>query len=184
MDIHLTSSRLTIRALAPCDLHAFAQYRGMAEVALYQSWSDYSYQDACRLYQQMSRQPFATPGHWFQLALVERETDMLVGDLALFFIDGQQLEIGVTISPRYQGRGLAREAVTCLLDYLFGELKKHRVTAVTDAENQACARLLKSLGFRLEAHFVDNIFFKGAWGSEYVFAMLAADWLRLRSGQM
>ncbi|WP_281560080.1 GNAT family protein [Thalassomonas sp. RHCl1] len=180
MDIHLTSSRLTIRALAPCDLHAFAQYRAMPEVALYQSWSQYSYQKACRLYEHMSQQVFATVGYWFQLALIEQDTHRLIGDLALHFVDEQQVEIGVTVAPEHQGRGLAGEAIDTLLDYLFLELKKHRVTAVTDADNQACARLLKRIGFRQEAHFVDNIFFKGAWGSEYVFAMLASDWSRLR----
>ncbi|WDD97785.1 GNAT family N-acetyltransferase [Thalassomonas actiniarum] len=178
MDIHLTSSRLTIRALAPGDLHAFAQYRALPEVALYQSWSQYSYQEACRLYESMSQQAFATLGYWFQLALIERDTHRLIGDLAVHFIDEQQVEIGVTVAPEYQG--LAREAIYTLLDYLFLELKKHRVTAVTDADNQACTRLLKRVGFRQEAHFVDNIFFKGVWGSEYVFAMLASDWSRLR----
>ncbi|WDE10531.1 GNAT family N-acetyltransferase [Thalassomonas haliotis] len=180
MDIQLTSPRLIIRALAPGDLHAFAQYRALPEVALYQSWSHYSYQDACRLYENMNRQAFASVGHWFQLALIEQDTHTLIGDLAVFFIDKRQVEIGVTLAPEYQGRGLAGEAIYALLDYLFLELKKHRVTAVTDAGNQACSRLLKGIGFRQEAHFVDNIYFKGAWGSEYVFAMLASDWSRLR----
>ena len=30
--------------------------------------------------------------------------------------------------------------------------------------------------FRREAHFVENIFFKGAWGSEFSFAVLAHEW--------
>lgn len=182
MAICLTSARLTIRPLLPGDLQAFAQYRAMSEVALYQSWNEYSYQDACRLYESVSGQPFATPGHWFQLALVEHEAQTLIGDLAVFFADEQQVEIGITLAPCFQGRGLGSEAVSTLLDYLFLELKKHRVTAVTDVNNLACARLLRRISFRQEAHFVDNIFFKGRWGSEYVYAMLASDWRHLRPG--
>jgi RimJ/RimL family protein N-acetyltransferase len=35
---------------------------------------------------------------------------------------------------------------------------------------------LEAVGFRQEAHFVENIFFKGAWGSEFQYALLASEW--------
>ena len=63
-----------------------------------------------------------------------------------------------------------------MLRYVFETLGKHRASAVTDAENQAAARLLLRLGFRQEAHFVEHVWFKGAWGSEYLFAMLRREW--------
>ncbi|WP_279635550.1 hypothetical protein [Corallococcus carmarthensis] len=28
----------------------------------------------------------------------------------------------------------------------------------------------------LEGHFIENIFFKGAWGDEFQYAMLAREW--------
>ncbi len=30
--------------------------------------------------------------------------------------------------------------------------------------------------FRLEGHFIENIFFKGKWASEFQFAMLKREW--------
>jgi RimJ/RimL family protein N-acetyltransferase len=36
--------------------------------------------------------------------------------------------------------------------------------------------LLERVGMRREAHFVENVFFKGAWGSEFLLAMLAREW--------
>ncbi|HMX81562.1 MAG TPA: GNAT family protein, partial [Ferruginibacter sp.] len=56
------------------------------------------------------------------------------------------------------------------------EKKVHRVTEIVDAENEASVNLLKSTGFRLEGHFIENIFFKGKWGSEYQYAMLKREW--------
>jgi RimJ/RimL family protein N-acetyltransferase len=50
------------------------------------------------------------------------------------------------------------------------------VSAVTDAENHAAARLFRRLGFRQEAHFVEHVSFKGTWGSEYLFAKLYREW--------
>ena len=73
-----------------------------------------------------------------------------------------------------------------MIDYVFKRLEKHRITAVTDAENVAAAALFDRLGFRREAHFVENVWFKGRWGSEFAFALLrtrmgAATTVRIRS---
>jgi RimJ/RimL family protein N-acetyltransferase len=48
----------------------------------------------------------------------------------------------------------------------------HRVTAITDAENAPAAELFRRLGFRREAHHVENVWFKCRWGSEFLFAIL------------
>ncbi len=52
----------------------------------------------------------------------------------------------------------------------------HRVTEIVDVENIASIRLLKSLGFKQEGHFIENIFFNGKWGSEFQYAMLKQEW--------
>ena len=58
----------------------------------------------------------------------------------------------------------------------------HPLAAVTDAENGAAAALFRRLGFRLEAHFVEHMWFKDRWGSEFVFAPLRREWER-RTGR-
>lgn len=171
----LRTDRFVIRAFEPKDLRAFAQYRSHPEVAKFQSWTDYSYPDALALFEGTDYSAFGEAGNWYQLAVSERETDELVGDLAVHFMGDQQVEIGFTVSPGYQGRNIATEAVSGLLAYLFGDLGKHRVVATTDSQNVPSCRLLEKLGFRREAHFVQNIFFKGAWGDEYQYALLHSE---------
>jgi len=39
--------------------------------------------------------------------------------------------------------------------------------------------MLERLGFRREGHFVENLLFKGQWGSEYYYAMLKREWENL-----
>jgi len=173
----LESERIRLRPFAESDLPAFARYRALPEVSRFQSWSSYSLADAEKLYAGLQITPFGQPGSWFQIAIADKESDTLLGDCALHFLeDGKQIEIGFTLAPENQGRGLARTAVALLLDYIFGDLRMHRVIAVTDAENRAARKLLSALGFRQEAHFVKNIFFKGQWGDEYLFACLASEW--------
>jgi hypothetical protein len=41
---------------------------------------------------------------------------------------------------------------------------------------QSAVNLLEKLGFRREAHYRQNIFFKGAWGDEYLYALLKSDY--------
>jgi aminoglycoside 6'-N-acetyltransferase len=50
------------------------------------------------------------------------------------------------------------------------------VRAICDAENLASAKLLERIGMRREGHFVENIWFKGKWGSEYWYGLLKEEW--------
>jgi RimJ/RimL family protein N-acetyltransferase len=50
------------------------------------------------------------------------------------------------------------------------------VIAECDVDNIASWSLLDKLGFRREAHLVENIFFKGKYGSEYHYALLRREW--------
>ena len=84
-----------------------------------------------------------------------------------------------TLAPAHQGNGYGTEALRGLLEVAFGTLGMHRVIAVTDALNAPAAALLKRVGMRREAHFHENVFFKGAWGSEFLFAMLEHEWRKL-----
>jgi len=118
------------------------------------------------------------PGTWFQLAITRADSGEMIGDCGLHCRqeDPRQMEIGITLAPAHQGHGYATEALGVVLDYLFVRLGKHRVTATTDADNAAAAALLRRLGFRREGHFIDNVWFKGKWGSEFSFALLRREW--------
>jgi RimJ/RimL family protein N-acetyltransferase len=110
--------------------------------------------------------------------MMSPETDEVIGDCGIHFLpdDDRQVELGVTLSPAHRGRGLATEAMGSVLRYVFHDLGKHRVRAVTDAENHPAADLFRRLGFRQEGHFVEHVWFKGAWGSEFLFALLRREW--------
>ncbi|MCL1068310.1 GNAT family N-acetyltransferase [Shewanella olleyana] len=176
MDNQLTTQRLSIRAFEVGDLVSFTEYRADPQIAQYQSWSDYSLEQAQNLFDQMDYQQFGEPGLWFQLAIADNRTDQIMGDIALHFIDEQQMEIGFTIAKDYQQQGVAYEAVSAVIEFLFNSLNKHRIVATTDAENFASMALLLKLGFRKEGHYLQNIFFKGRWGDECFFAMLNSEY--------
>ncbi len=177
--ILLHTPRLILRPLQEADLAAFAAYRSDPQVARYQSWvTPYSLEQARALLSEMNRAPAGTPGVWFQVAFERHNPPGLIGDCAFQVLaeDDRQAQIGFTLSQPFQKQGYAVEAVRGLLGYLFGGLRLHRVSAICDAENLTSARLLEKVGMRREGHFIENIWFKGAWGSEYAYALLDHEW--------
>jgi len=176
---HLESERLILRRFADSDLPPFLAYRNDPEVARYQDWGSCTEREATAMIEELKSLQPGTPGEWFQFAIELKETSALVGDCALKVKeDGRQAEVGFTLSREHQGMGYASEAVSCLLDYAFGDLGLHRVVAVTDQENKSSFALLERLGMRREGRFIQNVWFKGRWASEYLYAMLADEWLR------
>jgi RimJ/RimL family protein N-acetyltransferase len=175
----LHTPRLVLRPFQAADAEPFAAYRADPEVARYQSWdASYTIFDAIVFMADLARAVPGKPGEWYQVAIEERATGVLVGDCAFCVLaeDDRQAEIGFTVARPYQGQGLAGEAVGRLLEALFMEFNLHRIRAICDVENHASAKLLERLGFRREGHFVEHVWFKGQWASEYFFALLRHEW--------
>lgn len=174
----LESQRLWLRRMERRDLPTLLAYRNDPEVARYQGWASFTADEAeAMLATQSAREP-GTPGAWFQFMLEEKAGGALVGDCGMCVNadEPRQAEIGFTLAREHQGRGVAAEAVRRLVAFAFGELGLHRVVAVTDARNAAAAALLGRTGFRREAHFIQNAWYKGEWGDEYLFAILRSEW--------
>ncbi|HEX7175609.1 MAG TPA: GNAT family protein [Pyrinomonadaceae bacterium] len=178
----IESSRLILRRFADADLHTFLAYLNDPLVARYQTWESYTEQQAKDVIDQQQGLEAGRPGGWFTFAVELKEIKSLIGHVALSVkeADHRQAEIGFTFAREYQGRGLAREAAECVLDYAFNELGMHRIVAITDCRNVRSVALLSRLGMRREGHFIENVWFKGGWGSEYVYALLRKEWLSRR----
>jgi RimJ/RimL family protein N-acetyltransferase len=179
----LTTEHLIIEPLADRDVDAFTKYRRDPDVARYQSWgTDFSREAAERLVDDQREGRLPSPGGWLQLAVREIESGVLLGDLALHRLDEQpdSFEVGVTLARSSQGRGIASEALTALLDFMFDRERAHRVVAFCDSRNESVARLLTRVGFRHESRQVDGDWFKGEWTTLDGYALLAAEWHAVR----
>ena len=177
--INLQSDRLLIRPFRKSDLEAFSAYRSDPEVAKYQSWdSPYTMEQALQFLEEINRTTPGTPGEWYQLAVECRDQPGIIGDVAFQISsdDTRQGEIGFTFEPSFQHKGYAKEAVKCLVHNLFTQMNLHRVFAICDVENGSSVRLLERVGMRQEGHFIENVWFKGSWGSEYLYAILKNEW--------
>ncbi|OWP63330.1 GNAT family N-acetyltransferase [Hymenobacter amundsenii] len=182
--LSLETAWLRIRNLRPTDLPDFHAYRADPAVTRYQGFDVFSREQAAEFIAQQTHCEFGHPGQWVQYGIENQRTGRLIGDCAICLQedDSRMAEIGLTISPAEQRRGYAKEVLLALLDFLFGLPDFHRVVETVDADNAASIALLESVGFRLEGEFIDNIFFKGRWGSERQYALLHREW-EARSGR-
>lgn len=160
------------------DLDNFHQYRSNPEVTKYQGFDVMTKEACANFISSQVEKEFGKAGEWIQYAIENKETNQLIGDCAIKLdpYDIRLAEVGITISDLHQKNGYAKEALAGILDWLFETQNIHRVTEIVDAENVASINLLKSLNFKQEGHFIENIFFKGKWGSEFQFAILKRDW--------
>lgn len=90
--------------------------------------------------------------------------------------DLPQPEIGVVLGPAARGRGYAGEACGLLAGYLFGGYPVERISALTDAENAPCRRMLERLGFRCEGIMRRATFRDGRWCDLALYGLLREDW--------
>lgn len=168
--------RLTIRAFQPSDLEPFVAYRNLPEVALLQTWENYTLENGQNLLARLETSTPFTPNMPYQYAVALEGT--IIGDLYCKpDAAGQQAEIGMSFDPKFQRQGYASEAVRGMLRHLFTQIGLHRVFALTDPRNHATIKLLERVGMRLEGHFVKSLWFKGEWVDDLSFAILREEWL-------
>jgi RimJ/RimL family protein N-acetyltransferase len=138
-----------LRRVLPSDLPAFQAYRAIPELGRYQAWSPMSETEALAFLNEMHTAHLFTPGKWLQLGIVEPGTERLIGDIGLFLAaDERTAEIGFTLEPPAQGRGIATAAVRAALQLLFAATAVQHVLGITDSRNTASVRLLKRAGFQ------------------------------------
>lgn len=173
----LFTERLHIRPISIADKHDILEYRSDSEANKYQGWVPKNMHDVEEFIKNLAPQP-NSQNTWFQLAIIEQKSNQLVGDIGIHFLESEnkQVEIGFTLDKNYHGNGFANEALKCVIDYIFGELKKHRISASVDPNNIKSIRLLERIGFRKEAHFVESLYLNGKWVDDVIYAMLWREW--------
>jgi RimJ/RimL family protein N-acetyltransferase len=179
----ISTERLLLRPFTLDDLDDLAALRALPDVARYLYRDVQSREEVAAVLQGRIHQTLlAAENDALRLAIVlpgaAGTRTGVVGEVTLWLrsIEHRQGEIGFVLHSRFQGKGIAREAAGAMLDLAFRVLALHRVYGRTDARNTASAGLMRRLGMRQEAHFLENEWFKGEWGDELVFAILEHEW--------
>jgi len=144
----LTTERLHIRPMRMEDAEALhAIYSDDAAMTW---WSHGPYRTIDETRAKIAR-TIAPGDEWRAWSITRAGDDTAIGTLGTHERRlGQVVEISYSLARSHWGQGLAREAVSALLDRLFHAERVRRVFADTDPDNAASNALLKRLGFTLE----------------------------------
>jgi RimJ/RimL family protein N-acetyltransferase len=177
LELPLRTDRLVLRRFEAGDLAAYHAYHSLPETARFLPGEAKSYTQSMELVGRYANFAFAKEGDWACLAIEAADAPGLLGEVVLKWLPGRgQAEIGWSLAPAAQGKGIGTEAAGALLRFSFEELGFHRIVAKLDALNTASAALCRRLGMRLESTQLDKWHYKGRWATEVVYALLAQEW--------
>ena len=162
------TERLRLRRLEPRDAVRLAEYRSDPSVAIYQSWFGMTLAEANAFISEQSCIASGQYDQWFQIAIIHRVSDQLIGDIGICVKSpGQIVEIGFTVASDAQGKGYGAEACGAAIRCLFADSAVVEIEAVVDARNVAAIKLAKRLGMQLAR--TEQSEFKGEICSEHRF---------------
>lgn len=85
-------------------------------------------------------------------------------------------ELGVSLSTKYQGRGLGEEATSWLIDWGFRFANLHRIALQVFSHNKRAIALYKKLGFSEEGKAREHVLFDREWHDVVHMAILEHEW--------
>ena len=111
-------------------------------------------------------------------SLTLKEEDKLIGKLGFWRIIKTHFraELGYTMLPSYQSKGIMSEALNAILKYGFQIMKIHSVEANLDPKNEKSVNLLKRNGFTKEGQTKESYYFDGAFTDTSIYGLLKKDW--------
>ena len=175
----IQTRRLLLRPFRMDDLQDVLEYQSRPDVVRFLPWP---VRDASMVEEALSKAIGQTTLNQrdddLSLAVTDRDQGQLVGQVNAMYLSekNQRGEIGYVVNPRFCGRGLGVEASRALVSAMIDTGQFRRVIARCDGRNSAPRALLARLGFREEAHFIEDDFFKGEWISTLIFATLRDEW--------
>lgn len=95
------------------------------------------------------------------------------------FIRGafQSCFMGYKISENMQGKGLITEAIKASINFVFGELNLHRISANYMPRNNASARVLEKCEFTKEGIAADYLYINGKWEQHILTSLINKNWI-------
>ena len=103
-----------------------------------------------------------------------KDEPRMIGSLGLWRLIKQhyRAEIGYTLHPTHQGRGIMHEAMTAVIDYGFRVMKLHSIEANITPLNKASQRVLERCNFIREAYFREDFYDNGVFTDSAIYSLL------------
>jgi RimJ/RimL family protein N-acetyltransferase len=179
----IPAERVLMRLLTEADIDGVHSYQSRADVCRYLLFEPRDRETvAAKVREHSTHTRLEHDGDYLQLGVERTGDGRLLGDMYITVksAENQTIELGWTFHPDAHGQGYASECAAELLRLSFERIGAHRVIAELDPRNDGSVRLCERLGMRREAHFREDLWFKGEWADTGVFAILEREWRATR----
>ncbi len=112
----------------------------------------------------------------FYLGVALLASGELIGFARLAYAGVKAGKLGYAIRADQWGHGYATDAARTLIEFGFGQLGLHRISAAIGPDNTASIKLVERLGMSPEGRIRDHVFTNGAWRDSLLYAVLAHEW--------
>ncbi|MEU4145530.1 GNAT family N-acetyltransferase [Streptomyces parvulus] len=175
-----SSARLGLRETEFGDVDGVHAVYGNAESTRHLSFEPRTRDEVCQIVARSVASAAAEPRMEYGLAVVERDTQHLVGVGRLATDPHQQraATMGFALRPDTWGVGYGLETVHLLLALAFQDLGLHRVWGARSPLNEASARTMAAAGMIEEGVIRGHIQRAGQWRDSVVHGILAEEWMQ------
>lgn len=143
----LETQRLLIRPLKMSDAIDLSKYRNKEEVSYYQSWNHYPLIKAQKRIEYCLKHPLAKEIGNYQLGIVLKETNKIIGDFYIEILNQDAFALGYTLDSVHWSKGYATEALQALLEYMKKEYIFKEVYCYVYSNNYRSIKLLEKNNF-------------------------------------
>ena len=174
----LETERLILRDFVKDDWQRVLEYQSDPLYLRYNEWVERTPEAAQEFVGCFMGQQAQNPRIKFQLAVVLKATNLLIGNCGVRMDGADEVEanIGYELDPKYWNHGFATEAAHAVADFGFSHFGVHRIWASLVADNMGSAHVLEKLGMKLEGRLREKAYFKGRWWDALIYAILADEW--------
>lgn len=168
----LSTNRLILREIKKSDLDDIFEYKSDPMVTEHLLYYPHKNKADTKGYINNTIKQYRE-GKMYDFAVVLKDTQKMIGTVGFTSINLQDnsAEIGYIFNRAYWGKGLAKEAVTELLDFGFRVLKLDRVFARIMAENSSSIRVVEKCGFTLKERIERGILAKGKYHNILIYEL-------------
>ncbi len=178
----IVTKRLLLRLPNQEDVPAIINYYGDNKAYLtpfYPAWSENFFTEAYWYSEvEIAIKEFFL-GQSLRLLIFSQNESKIIGIINFRnFIRGvaQFCTVGYSLAEEERGKGYMTEALQASVDYVFEELKMHRIMANYMPHNQSSGNLLKRLGFVVEGYARDYLLINNQWQDHILTSLTNPKW--------
>ncbi|WP_367949319.1 GNAT family N-acetyltransferase [Bacillus sp. FJAT-29790] len=110
--------------------------------------------------------------------MVHKESKKVIGNCAFIGWSNKhsKAEFGYVLNKAYWGKGFATEALNELIRFGFDVIHLNRIEGVCDIDNVGSEKVMLKAGMKYEGTLRKNVFIKGEFRDNKIFAMLKEDY--------